>query len=63
MSRIVHMATIERATEDDNNEYAYPFCNWDAEWDNWEYTNIWSRVTCKRCLKSKKHDIKGGLDE
>lgn len=56
--KLVHLAHVERATEDDNTEYANPICNWNAEWDNWEYTTNEENVTCKKCLKKIKkfHD-------
>lgn len=54
--KIIHMAHVERATEDDNNEYANPLCSWDSQWDDWKYTTSWEKVTCKNCLKLKEGD-------
>lgn len=59
-TKIIHLAHVEHATEDDNNEYANPICNWDAEWEDWEYTTRKSEVTCKRCLKIMHSKTDGG---
>lgn len=55
----VHYSSIERATESDNQEWAWILCEKGKDrYQDPEYTDDWSGVTCRRCLRSRKEGAK-----
>lgn len=45
-----HHATVEEATESDNETYAYITCDPDERIEDPKYSKNWEWVDCKRCL-------------
>lgn len=50
--KATHHATVEKATESDNEVWVYVDCDPDEHIEDPDYTEFWDYVNCKRCLKN-----------